>query len=57
MARMSTTARSRIAVRLVIAALVAWFVITQITDWPLEITIAGIVAIAIGTAVLDRRVR
>lgn len=51
---MTARTRSWIAVRLVVGALLGWFAIGQVTDWPLNVTIAGIVAIAVGVAALDR---
>ena len=54
MTKVKAYTRSRIAVRIVIGALVAWWLIGQLVDRPPEFTIIGIVAIAVGAAALNR---
>lgn len=51
---MTARTRSWIAVRLVVVALAGWFAIGQITDRPPNVTIVGVVAIAVGVAALNR---
>lgn len=53
---MSGYIRSRVGVALVLGTLAAWWAVDQITDWSQTTMIAGVVAIAAGTAVLNRRV-